>query len=88
MKQGRPRSRNKIWPRVLRTTRKARPLMIIFKRLWRSGEIPEDWKKINVIPVFKKGKEEDPGKYLLVSFTSIPRKVVEHHSGGHLSPHE
>lgn len=62
--------------------------MIIFERLWRSGEVPEDWKKANVIPVFKKSKEMDPGKYHLVSFTSIPGKMMESHSGGHLYPHK
>ncbi|TRZ07418.1 hypothetical protein HGM15179_019687 [Zosterops borbonicus] len=38
-----------------------RPLVIIFDKLWRSGEVPEDWKKANVTLVFKKGKKEDQG---------------------------
>ncbi|TRZ09732.1 hypothetical protein HGM15179_017378 [Zosterops borbonicus] len=42
--------------------------------LWRSGEVPEDWKKANVTPVFKKGKTEDTGNY---SLTSISGKVME-----------
>jgi len=44
---------------------------------WRTGEVPEDWTKANVTPVFKKGKKEDPGNYRLVSLTSIPGKVME-----------
>lgn len=52
--------------------------MIIFGRTWRSGEVPEDWRKANVIPVFKKSKEKEPGKYHLVIFTSIPGRVMEH----------
>ncbi|GAB0204772.1 mitochondrial enolase superfamily member 1 [Grus japonensis] len=55
----------------------ARPLSIIFERSWRTGEMPEDWRKANVTPVFKKGKKEDPGNYRLVSLTSIPGKMME-----------
>ncbi|XP_068856794.1 uncharacterized protein [Aphelocoma coerulescens] len=32
----------------------ARPLMIIFGRSWQSRKVPEDWKKANGTPVFKK----------------------------------
>jgi len=39
--------------------------------------VPEDWRKANVTPVFKKGKKEDPGTYRPVSLTSIPGKVME-----------
>ncbi|GAB0181731.1 mitochondrial enolase superfamily member 1 [Grus japonensis] len=55
----------------------ARLLSIIFERSWRTGEVPEDWRKANVTPVFKKGKKEDPGNYRPVSLTSIPEKIVE-----------
>ncbi|GAB0203172.1 mitochondrial enolase superfamily member 1 [Grus japonensis] len=49
----------------------------MFKRPWRTGEVPEDWGKANVTPVFQKGKKEDPGNYRPVSLTSIPGKVRE-----------
>ena len=39
--------------------------------------MPEDWRKANVTPIFKKGKKEDPGNYRLVSLTSILGKVME-----------
>jgi len=56
----------------------AEPLSIISERSWRTGEVPEDWRKANVTPIFKKGKKDDPWNYKLVSLTSIPVKVMEH----------
>ncbi|PKU29183.1 rna-directed dna polymerase from mobile element hypothetical protein [Limosa lapponica baueri] len=65
-------------PRVLRELADviAGPLSIIFERSWRTGKVPEDWRKADVISVFKKGKKEDPGNYRLVSLTSIPGKMM------------
>ena len=54
----------------------AGPLSIISERSWRTGEVPEDWKKAHGMMVFKKGKE-DTGNYRPVSLTSIPGKVME-----------
>ncbi|GAB0202749.1 mitochondrial enolase superfamily member 1 [Grus japonensis] len=58
-------------------TAKHQPLSIIVEGLWKRGEVPEDWRKASVTLVFKKGKEEDPGNYRPVSFTSIPGKLME-----------
>jgi len=55
----------------------AEPLSITFERSWRTGEVPKDWRKASVTPIFKKGKEEDPGNYRLVSLTAITGKVME-----------
>ncbi|GAB0210381.1 mitochondrial enolase superfamily member 1, partial [Grus japonensis] len=44
---------------------------------WRLGEVPGDWRKVNVTPIFKKGKKENPGNYRLVSLTSVLGKVME-----------
>ena len=55
----------------------ARPRSIIFEKSWRTGDVPEDWRKANVTPIYKKGSREDPGNYRPISLTSIPGKVME-----------
>jgi len=39
--------------------------------------MPEDWGKVNVNPVFKKGKKEELGNCGPVILTSVPREVME-----------
>ncbi|GAB0204441.1 phosphatidylinositol 4-phosphate 5-kinase type-1 beta [Grus japonensis] len=54
-----------------------RPPSTIFEKSWRSGDIPEDWKKANVTPIYKKGLKEDPGNYRPISLILVPGKVLE-----------
>ena len=53
------------------------PLAQLYKHSWGSGVVPEDWKRANVVPIFKKGRKEDLGNYRPVSLTSILGKLFE-----------
>ncbi|KAK4831611.1 hypothetical protein QYF61_018371 [Mycteria americana] len=44
---------------------------------WLTGEVPADWRLANVMPIFKKGRKEDPGNYRPVSLTLVPGKLME-----------
>ena len=54
----------------------ARVISIIFERSQPSGEIPNDWKKANITPIFKK-KQEQSGELQarLTSLLSTPTRL-------------
>ena len=68
-----------VHPHILNETAAATslPLSMIFKESLRTGEIPEDWRKANITPIFKKGSKNDPANYRPVSLTSQVCKVLE-----------
>ena len=51
-----------------------------------SGTLPDIWKTANVVPIFKKGDNEDPGNYRPVALTCIACKLLKHIVLSHLSP--
>ena len=53
------------------------PLSILFRKSFDKGHLPDDWKRANIVPVFKKGESSDPGNYRPISLTSIVYKVFE-----------
>ncbi|GAB0175876.1 mitochondrial enolase superfamily member 1 [Grus japonensis] len=53
-----------------------RTISITFEMSWRSSDVPEDIKKANVTPIYKKGLK-DPRNYRPTSLTSVPGKVME-----------
>ena len=50
---------------------------VIFEKSSQSSEVPTDWKRANIIHIFKKGEKEDPRNYRTVSLTSVPRQIIE-----------
>ena len=57
-----------------------KPLHKLFTDSLTSGNMPADWKRANITPIFKKGSKSDPLKskrYRPVSLTSVASKVLE-----------
>lgn len=56
----------------------AKSLSIICQSSGGSGEVPANWKTVNVIPIHKKkSMREDTGNYRPVILTSFSGKIVE-----------
>ena len=55
----------------------AKPLSISYQQSWLSGEVPDDCRIANVMPIYKNSWKEDPGDYRTVSLTSVPGKIME-----------
>ncbi|GAB0190266.1 mitochondrial enolase superfamily member 1 [Grus japonensis] len=68
-----------IHPRVLKELAEVltKPLSIIYQQSWLTGEVPVDWRLVNVKLIYKKGWKEDPRNYRPVSLTLVPGKVME-----------
>jgi hypothetical protein len=70
---------DEIGPRLLQELEgaAATALTMIFRESVESGVVPEDWRRANVTPIFKKGTKMDPGNYRPVSLTSVCCKLLE-----------
>jgi len=68
-----------IHPRVLRELAEelAKPLSIIYQQPWLTGEVPDDWRIVNVTPIYKKGQKKDPRNYRPVSANLVPGKIMQ-----------
>ena len=54
------------------------PLFKIFKNCLKYGIFPDDWKKRNIVPFFKKGDKQNIKSYCPVSLLPICNKIFEH----------
>ena len=54
-----------------------KPFEIIFKNCLRSGKLPSEWKKANVVPTFKKGDKQCIKMFPPVSLLPVCDKVFE-----------
>ena len=80
---------DKIHPHVLKETATSisLPLSVLFNESLRVGETPDDWRKANITPIFKKGSRNDPANYRPVSLTSQVCKVLESIVKEHMFDH-
>ena len=66
-------------PKLLIETQKeiAYPLLLLFRNSLQELSVPDDWKKANVSPIFKKGNRQSLENYRPVSLTSQICKLFE-----------
>ena len=53
------------------------PLFLLYTQSLNSGIIPEEWKKANIMPIFKKGSKTKAKNYRPISLTSQLVKILE-----------
>ena len=70
---------DEISQRILKETAQeiSLPLSLLFNKSMRSGCLPKDWKKANVIPIYKGGSKGEPANYRPISLTSVVVRVME-----------
>ena len=52
-------------------------LALFFRKSLDESDIPEIWKRANVVPIFKKGNHHEPENYRPISLTCIACKIME-----------
>ncbi len=59
----------------------------IFTKSLTESQLPSDWLKANISPVFKKGDRSDTSNYRPISLTCISCKIFEHILHSHIMKH-
>ena len=52
-----------------------------------TGNVPDDWRKANITPTFKKGDRNQPSNNQPITLTSIVSKIFEHIFFSHITKH-
>ena len=70
-------------------------LQKIFQASIDNKYLPQDWRKANITPIYKKGDKSSPANYRPVSLTSIPgckvlhvEHIIYHHIFAHIDRHD
>ena len=68
-----------IHPMLLRETAQniAEPLTLIFQKSVEDGRVPDEWKRANITPIYKKGPKCQAENYRPISLTSCVCKILE-----------
>ena len=53
------------------------PISILFNKFMSEGKIPEDWRRANIVPIFKAGSRNKPENFRPASLTSQVCKMFE-----------
>ena len=76
-----------IKPLVLKQLEIAAVICLLFAKTLETGQLPSDWKKAQVCPLFRKGDKTEPSNYRPISLTCILCKVMEHIIASNISKH-
>ena len=62
-------------------------LSLIFQQSLDTGQLPQDWKKAQIAPAFKKGNSYQAENYRPISLTCVCCKIMEHNICHHIHKH-
>jgi len=55
--------------------------------IWNKKELPEEWKELAIVPIYKKGDKTDCSKYRGISLLSTPYKILSNIVLSRLTPY-